>query len=233
MAEEQTLPDIKIPEKWQPGLTKLQELSEDEAASLFNAIQSSLHHVRYEQATAVEISQLVGMPLPNAEAILGTLTFLYRVRANALVNAEVTSEQFINDICKSMRPTDRGESRSPEAISRFSDRLTKFLSIESLALAAKATVLRLDHEHPLCQVRILTDARPIFGPDVSKSPEAAVIFHLLKVSYHDQQRIREIFFALDETDLQQLKNALSRAESKADSLKKLLEAAGAKVIGAE
>src|SRR5277367_2781690 len=106
MAEELTLPHIKIPEKWQEGLIKLQDLSDDEAANLFNAVQSNLHHVRYEQATAVEISKIVGMTLANAEAILGTLTFLYRVRANALSNADVTSEQFISDICDSMRSSD-------------------------------------------------------------------------------------------------------------------------------
>lgn len=224
------MPDLRIPSKRQPGLSKFQALSEEVADMLFAAIQANVHQVRSEQPAAAELPQIVGLTHAEVEEILGTLFSLYRVRANA----DVTNEQFITDVCDFMLSVERGEHRLPQtAISAFSERLRKFLSIDDLTRAAKAMVLRYEHEHPLCRVRILTDARPLFAEDASKSPEAAVIFHLLKIAYHDPDQIREIFFALDETDLADLKNAITRAESKAGSLRKLLESAGVKVISHE
>lgn len=225
-----TLPELRIPPKRQPGLAKLQALSAEVASSLLAAIQKGVHQVRSEHAAAADLPEIAGLTHADTEEILGTLLSLYRVRANA----EVTNEQFIEDVCDFMLSQERGEQRLPQtAKGEFSDRLRKFLSIDDLTRAAKAIVLRYEHEHPICRVRILTDARPLFAEDPNKLPEAAVIFHLLKIAYHDPDDIRETFFALDETDLEQFKNAIVRAESKAETLRKFLESAGVKVISPE
>ncbi len=64
--------------------------------------------------------------------------------------------------------------------------------------------------------------RPVFGSDVEKPPGVVVVTHTLKVAYHRAQELEEIFFALDEEDLQELKKAVVRAESKAKSIRAAL-----------
>jgi len=59
-------------------------------------------------------------------------------------------------------------------------------------------------------VRILTDARPIFGNNIEKPPEAIAIIHTLKIAYHRSGRLEEQFFAFDEHDLKELRSAVER-----------------------
>jgi hypothetical protein len=102
-----------------------------------------------------------------------------------------------------------------------------------MSLAAKSTVLRYEQERTVHAVRIFTDARPIFGPG-AESPEAAIILYNLKIAFHHAGRgIEEIFFSLDENDLQQLKKAIQRAELKAASLGSVLAKAKVKVFNLE
>lgn len=224
------MPELKIPPKREPGLRLLQQLSPEAASGLLAAIEHGIHGVRPDQAIAAGFPEIPGLSQADIEGILGTLLSLYRVRAGA----DVSDEQFLSDVCDFAQSPERGPHRIPEkATAEFRDRLSKFLSISDLVRAAKAMVLRYEHEHPLCRVRILTDARPLFPEDASAPPDAAVIFHVLKVAYHDPDRISEMFFGLDENDLETLKKAIARAEAKAQSLRNLLSTSGVKVISPE
>lgn len=82
-------------------------------------------------------------------------------------------------------------------------------------------------------MRILTDIRPIFGNNVEEPPEAVVIMHTLKMAYHRGGRVDEVFFAMDETDLGDLKAAVARAELKAKSILATLAKTQLKVITEE
>jgi hypothetical protein len=51
----------------------------------------------------------------------------------------------------------------------------------------------------------------------------AVVVHSLKIVFHDAGSHSEIYLALDSADIAKLKAVLERAETKAASLKSLLE----------
>ena len=220
------MPGLKLPSEEQAGLTKLQALSEDQASNLLTAIGSAAAKADVDDLTISDLPDIYGLPRADAQQIVETLVSLYHLRAYA----EVEIDEFIDDICEVMEAAGNQRSVARTAVQEYRPRLTKFLSIEDVNIAAKSTVLRYEHERTVHSVRILTDARPVFGSDIKAAPEAAVIMHTLKIAFHEATNLREMFFALDEEDLKALTRAAERAELKAAGLYNFLAKAQIKVF---
>jgi hypothetical protein len=102
--------------------------------------------------------------------------------------------------------------------------------LSALTTATKAVVIQHEHEHTLCTLRIFTDARPVYGEDVTAPPSAAAITHMLKLTYHEGNDTKEIHVAFDHEDLINLRSQIARAESKAAGLRKIFESSKIPVI---
>jgi len=114
---------------------------------------------------------------------------------------------------------------------QFEQHLNSILSAEdSLGVTAKALDLVGDQEHGCHSVRILTDVRHVFSDDPTQKPKAAVIYHTLNLVFHEVSGFKELYIALDHADLQRLKLAIERAESKEATLQTVLESAGVKCL---
>jgi hypothetical protein len=90
--------------------------------------------------------------------------------------------------------------------------------------------LQHEHEHALCNARIFTDARPVYGEDPTTLPSAAVITHMLKLVYHEGSKLEEIHVALDTADLLKLRSLIDRAQSKVAGLRKVFDSTNVPVI---
>src|SRR5207253_649802 len=87
-------------------------------------------------------------------------------------------------------------------------------------LATKVYDLSTGDERTFCHARILTDLRPVFGPNLEDGPKAMLVVHHLKLAYHgDSDKHQEFHISLDADDLETLKKIIERAETKAKSLK--------------
>jgi hypothetical protein len=97
---------------------------------------------------------------------------------------------------------------------------------------AKAKELQLEAEHTFCDARVVTDLRPVFGGNISDSPEAMILVHTLKLGYHDSgsQTHKEMYLALDADDVVKLAEILRRAQEKTKTLKGKMDSAGIRVI---
>jgi hypothetical protein len=96
--------------------------------------------------------------------------------------------------------------------------------------------LSVENEHPLQDVRIVTDVRPVFEPDtVETAPRGAIILHQLKLTYwaHGSTNTENFFITLDANDVRNLLEQLERASSKAASLKAVLESAQVPYVDSE
>ena len=60
-----------------------------------------------------------------------------------------------------------------------------------------------------------------------------MIVHTLKISYHEGRRVKEFFVSLDPEQVDELIRVLGRAESKAESLKRMLSATNVPYIDGE
>jgi hypothetical protein len=222
------VPDLKLPANEKAALEKLQALSEGAASNLLSAIKSAALKADTDGLTIDDLSELSGLSKGDADKILETLVSLYHYRAYA----EVGLDEFIDDICRPIESS-REKNFQQLATPEFRARLAKFLGLEDLNRAAKSSVLRYEHERTVHHLRILTDARPIFGSDAAVAPEAAVILHTLKIGYQHAGHTGEMFFGFDEHDLEGLKKEIQRAELKATSLRSVLAKAQVKVFNLE
>lgn len=170
------------------------------------------------------ILQIKNLSPDDGKQVMDAVNSMYRVRAYA----EVPLEEFATDVCEAL--VEHSDLKLEE-VPQFRERLTRVLDIETLNIAAKASILLDEHEHLFCSVRIITDARPVYGKSVSEPPEAMVITHILKIDYHGAGgRLHEMYIGLGSNDIKELRNALDRAEEKAKSLQAAFEASKIKFI---
>jgi len=205
---------LNVPRDDRIGLAILRQMPED-------AFQSMLLDIGRAPAS---IPIIKNMSPDDAEHLAGAVKSLYQVRAYA----DAPLDEFVSDVCEALR--EYNELNSDE-VPRFRDRLTGILNIEALNVLAKAVTLLGEHEHLFCSVRIVTDARPVYGKNVSDPPEAMVITHILKIDYHGAGgHLQEIYIGLGSNDIKEIRSALDRAEAKAASLRAALETAKIRFI---
>jgi hypothetical protein len=115
------------------------------------------------------------------------------------------------------------ETLTPEQKTVLESRLPKLLTADgTLEITAKAREVMTEHEHIFCNVRMLSDIRPVFSDDLEKS-YGAVIIHNLRIGYHQDQKHRDFYVALDTDDIRALKVAIERAEKKTLALEAILK----------
>ena len=204
--------ELKLPEEDRKALVMLGALPPDTLNQMLIAIEQS----------PAAVASVPGLSPGDAEQLMDALNDMYRIREFN----EVDIDKFVSDICEALREHDQLTLADEP---KFRERLTRILDIDTLTIAAKAFILHSEHEHRFCTARILTDARPVYGPSVSDPPAAMIVTHTLKVSYHEgpAARLNDIYFSLGSTDLDELLDLLDRAKKKAKSLQ---EAFGASKI---
>jgi hypothetical protein len=105
----------------------------------------------------------------------------------------------------------------------FETRLAQLLSEKSLGISAKAGDVAMQTSRHVHGLRVLTDARPIFGENAKDGPRAFAILHTLQIEYYEDGQNREWFISLDADDVDNLRNISERAIAKESSLRASLE----------
>lgn len=191
-------------------------MPEDEVLALRDAL-SNIGVTLKPLNLAAQVRAQLKSPLPELDEIVQTLVGL----SSARISGDVSLEELTRDVAKSVT---QGKDRpSDYAQTAFEERLASLLSVEAMALSARATDIQHDYERVFASVRIVSDIRLVFGPSVE--PAGAMIVHNLKVTYFAEGRIREAFFALDNADLSSLRKVLERAELKTTQLEDVIKKA--------
>jgi hypothetical protein len=225
------MPQLTIPEEYTAGLAQLVALPDEAIRELTLALAESPASLDVKNANAVTSlisARVPSIPTKDLRRVMAALLSLYSVRASS----EVPTGEFLEDIIRAMKRSRRSDLslNSPAIESNFRNRLQTLLALSALTTATKAVVIQHEHEHTLCTLRIFTDARPVYGEDVTSPPSATAITHMLKLTYHEGDDTKEIHVAFDKDDLLNLKSQIARAESKAAGLRKLFESAKIPVI---
>jgi hypothetical protein len=227
MVERSFVANLRIPEQYRAGLVNLSEMPEDSYVSFLEAAKRIPEPFINSQELEVWMQSEVPA-LSNLEVAqtLELLTSLHRVRTKA----GVSPEKLANDVVEAIQHKKHEFGFSADG--PFQERLTKLLSLNTFdVIAVKAKELQTQCERTYCDSRVLTDIRPVFGETIT-DPTAMVLIHTLKIGFHDASSSshKDIYIALDEADILDLKQALERAEQKSKSLKAVLNKAQLKSV---
>lgn len=210
---------LQIPPHYETGLIKLRNLDEESFREIISALVETSPVFEPETLVSVLAPHIRTMPESDVEAIVGTLTSLFR----AQTYLDLSTSELVEYVCEAMRESGNESLKlSEEEYAPFQKRLSDFFAIEALTYPAKVNEIVSDHDRVFVHARILTDIRPIFGPKTEEPPKGAAIVHMLNVAYQQGRKQEKLYIALDAQDIRSLISTLQRALSKEDSLKQLL-----------
>ena len=213
--------DLSIPARHRSGIVKLLELSEDSFRQVISAFEGVGPKLFPDELSNQVISKIKGV---SPEDLSEMIAMIMSLRSHR-IHDESTTEELAEQVVQAAIEADiRIESeKEREAIK---NRLLKFFELDTLFVSAKALGILQSNENLFCSARILTDLRPVFGSDPNIPPTAAVMVHMLDLGYHKNGELKHLYIAMDSLDIDILREALDRAESKTNSLKPLIKKAG-------
>lgn len=208
---------LTVPEKDKKALGELAAQSKDRIVALVEALRNEKPMLLMRQLAA-RVAPAAGMTEAEALKIIRLVATMSSVRTRE----NLTVDSFTDRVCALAFEKDpqRGEPLTPKVQAALKEYLRQLLSIRSLFVTGKALELTREHEHVMCEPRVVTDLRTIFGLD--GKPDAAVAVHLLRISYHDGvvgNDRKQFTVAMDSEELRELKALLERAEEKEKSIK--------------
>lgn len=198
---------IKVPESQEEPLRTLATMAPDDRKKILEAIQSAQASIDPADFMS-HVENATGLESKTVRPIMRVLFSMYRVSVEA-------EKGFFEDVANEAKKL-VGEPASDDVDwGAFTTDLEAMIGCDdSLGVTAKISALRSDHQRVFCSSRILTDIRPVFGDDPTKSPRAAVVVHSLRLTYHVGDTHDDIFVALDAEDLRVLRNHCDRAMKK-------------------
>jgi hypothetical protein len=218
--------DLVIPEKYKNGVVKLLELSEDSFRQIISAFEGVGPKLFPDDLSSQVISKIKGVSSEDLSEMIATLMSLSSYRIYDDSTAEELADQVVQAATEAGLPIKSNKERIA-----FKDRLIKFFELNTLYVSAKALGILQSNENLFCTARILTDIRPVFGSDPKVAPTAAVMVHMLDLSYHKKTgEVQHLYIAMDSLDIETLREALDRAEMKTESLKPLIKKAGVEFL---
>lgn len=213
---------IRIPERYQNGLVAILALDDDALEKLISVLQNAPLKMFPPSLSQSIAPNLEDIPVGVLNDIVETLLSLYFTKQHH----ETPPDSMSEDVTNAVQESDLKEFRlSTEDREVFKNRLIRLLSIERLETLSKGLVVLRTSENVFHDARIITEIRPIFGSNPEIAPTAAVILHMLNVTYHREGEMKEFYMALDPDDLDMLRDVIDRAELKAESLRSLLDTA--------
>jgi hypothetical protein len=214
---------LTIPERHKTGLIKLLRLPDNLIDQMISAFEGVTPKFFPEALSVDVISKVKEVSSADLIEIINALLSLNSHR----VHADMSPEELAGEVVGAMLETGIEDIQlSKDNQEAFKQRLIRFFNIEPLLIASKATDVLQSHENVFCGARILTDVRPVFGSDPSVAPNAAVMVHMLNLSYHHEGQLKELYIAMDTLDIEVLREVLDRADLKSQSLKSLIKRAG-------
>lgn len=217
MPERWALPKLQIPERYQVGLSRLRDLGEHEIAEIRGILDQAPHTLSPATIADWNLPALAASSIENAREIVTATAALYVLKSGA---ESVSNEKFADDICDAMQSIKPELKLTAAQRPVFRAKLLTLLSVERFGTISKAFDLQTDDERVFCDVRVLTDLRPVFGAQIKDGSRGVVIVHYLKLGYHEGSKTHQKFYvALDSDDLKELKKTIERAEEKAAVLK--------------
>jgi len=211
---------VSVPEPLRRGLQTIATLPEQTFQALMSALKTIPLEIR--QHRVFPDVTVPGLEEGQTQAILQTVFGMVIGRAQPRVTVADAVEGLVDSVSRLIKD---------DQIETFRRRATEILSLEALDLITRANNVLLEHSCTYSNARIISDIRAVFGDDVTRQPEAAVIVHMLNIVYYSAGRRENMSVALDEKDIDNFIIVLERARSKNNTLKETIKKINLQYIG--
>ncbi len=140
---------------------------------------------------------------------------------NARVGADVSARDFARDVADQFG----SRTEKPPGAETLERKLVSLLDAEPLVMSAKAFDVQHEYERLFIAARIVTDTRTVFN-QAGNEAVGTMIIHNLNIKYSENGQFKEVFIAMDDSDIAKVRRVLDRAETKSATLEKLIEKSG-------
>jgi len=210
---------IQIPRPIEIGLAELFGLSDEARLQLISEMNELEPTLKPKTLVANIKAKLGAITTQDIESVINTVASLSFAR----MSMEKSASEFSADIVEALEESEhKPQGLNEHSRDSFKEHLEKLLNTPAIRISSKSDELLHQHEHALSKVRVITDIRPVFGGESTDFPEAAVLIHMLKITYIQEDSLKDFFVAMDSNDIKLLRDTLDRAEKKAESLKSIL-----------
>jgi len=195
----------RIPDRYQLGLSKIKQLSNEMVDSLVGALSTAPRTSKFSELKSHVLLNVKGIEPDDIEEIVSTLYSLYLARTDE----EMPVGKFVSQLPRAMRASGRKDLVvSSEERPAFDEKLIKLLSVEPVIITSKSNILKFQFEKTFCDARIISDIRPVFEKPEER-PITALVTHTLKIEFHGSDgKHDEFYLALDDDDLAKLKKVI-------------------------
>jgi hypothetical protein len=208
---------VNMPDEALTHIEQLGSMSEEAFQVLKAAFSTAPPNLRIDTFSE-QVKNSVTRALPEMADIAGIIIGLSRSPRDSSVSVEELASSVAGEILKR-----KGEHPDPVLLE---NRLSGLLGIQSLKLWAKAANVQHQYEEIFSAARIISDIRTVFEAD-GVTPLGAMVVHNLKITSVDgHHKFHDRFLALDNADLDILKEVLQRATDKTGSLENIIMKSG-------
>lgn len=214
--------NIPIPRQYLQTFVELSRLDQSQWDRLVDVLKETPPGFSYSTTVSKLIAKSIDLFTPEAgvtlvHVISGLYLNFYRSPADLDQFSEslrANLEQRIKDV-------------SAETLDLLCAGLRRVLELEdTFGVYTKGLNLHYSEQKLFSDCQIVSDIRPVFGPDPGDEPGAAMIVHALRLQYFESPEEREVYISLDAEDLLALKKAAERALNKEDTLRSFLKRVG-------
>jgi hypothetical protein len=207
---------ISIPEPLEKGMREFAGLSDAKFEELLSTLRAMKPEIAQHQI-------LPEIEVPGGRSVLSAVYGMILGRPRQNVSIDDAVEGLVDAL--------REGGIVDAELELFRTRAKEILRIEPLDLIIKAHSVLQEHSSTFSSARVVSDIRGVFEDEVVEAPRAAVIVHMLNISYNNAGRREAIAVALDEKDVEHLISVLERARAKSKVLKSTIEKSGMIHIG--
>jgi hypothetical protein len=178
-------------------------------------------------ALSRDLSKELGISESETRLILTALVNFFRTQVRLKKSASQTAEIVAYNLGRTAKTDDEKvvTARWNAAIAKIVEAAGQLNHDHTLLLSAKAFRVATARQYELIDMRIFTDARPVFN-EAGDVITQTVITHVLSLDYHDCHDHRVLQLTLDAEDVITLKNICERATKKAVILQSALKPMG-------
>jgi hypothetical protein len=219
---------LNIPRRESAGIASIIKISDTLVDHLIKALSAAPSIVDTDKMAQHISAYISSIPLEQLTSIIDTLYSIYHLREFS----GVSSSRFLDDLIEGISSSSYAELSAKDIDSiLLRQKFEKLLGIDTLRIISKASRLRSEGERIYCNSRILSDIRPVFGEDPSTKPVGAVITHTLKITHHVGKDLEDFHVVLDSYELEELRDIITRACTKDETLRGLMKEANLTDLG--